>query len=113
MICDFAQYYHILDYKGLSPKLAAVLVVGLPNDSRVKMSVSESKISTIEMLMARIIDELTFQSWAQTKDGQRNRNRPESLLKALTEDKEDEFESFATPEDFRAAWANLTREDDA
>lgn len=113
LICDFAETYHILDYKGLSPKMAAVLCVGLRNDSRVKMKISESKLTLDQMLFARMIDELSFQSWAQTKDGQKNRNRPKSLLKELTEEKEEEYEKFATADDFLSAWENITRENDA
>lgn len=113
LICDFAETYNILDYKGLSPKLAAVLCVGLRNDSRTKMKISGSKITLDQMLAARIVDELSFQSWAKTKDGQRNRNRPKSVLQALTEEKEEEFEKFATADDFRSAWAAITREENA
>ena len=93
--------------------MAAVLCVGLRNDSRVKMKISETKLTLDQMLFARMIDELSFQSWAQTKDGQKNRNRPKSLLKELTEEKEEEYEKFATADDFLSAWENITRENDA
>ena len=77
------------------------------------MKISESKLTLDQMLFARMIDELSFQSWAQTKDGQKNRNRPKSLLKQLTEEKEEEYEKFATADDFLSAWENITRENDA
>lgn len=72
------------------------------------MKLSGSKLTLIQTLLARIVDELSFQSWAKTKDGQKNRNRPKSVLKALTEDKEDEIVSFVSAEDFNRAWESIT-----
>lgn len=72
------------------------------------MKLSNGKITLNQTLLARMVDELTFQSWAQTKDGQKNRNRPESVLKALTEDKEEPVVSFVTAEEFNKAWEKIT-----
>ena len=72
------------------------------------MKLSNSKITLEQTLLARIADELAFQSWTKTKDGQKNRNRPPSMLKAmLEEDKKDETVVFNTLEDFNAAWENI------
>ena len=76
------------------------------------MKLSESKITLTQALIARMVDELSFQSWAKTKDGQKNRNRPQSVLKALTEDKKDELVSFKTAEDFNKAWESITNVND-
>ena len=109
LICDLAEVYHVLNYRELLPSLVATLCFGLKEDSRVKMHFSDSKITLTQTLIARMVDELTFQSWAKTKDGQKNRNRPESVLKALTEEKrtEDELVSFMTAEDFNNAWQEI------
>lgn len=108
LICDFAETYHILNYRELSPELAATLCFGLRDDSRVKMEVSESKLTLEQALLARIADDLSFQSWAQTKDGKKNRNRPPSILKSLLEEKtEDKTEVFSTPEEFNEAWEKI------
>lgn len=72
------------------------------------MKLSGSKITLTQTLIARMVDELTFQSWAKTKDGQKNRNRPESVLKKLTEEIEDELVSFITADDFNKAWESIT-----
>ena len=104
LICDFAETYHILNYRELSPSLAATLCMGLRDDSRVKMKIAGIKITLEQTLLARITDELAFQSWAKTKDGQKNRNRPVSVLKTILEDKKDEVESFMSPEDFDTTW---------
>ena len=108
LICDLAETYHVLNYKELSPDLVATLCFGLKEDSRVKMKLSKSKITLNQTLLARMVDELSFQSWAKTKDGQKNRNRPQSVLKALTEDKMDEVVSFMTVDDFKKAWESIT-----
>ena len=108
LICDLAETYHILNYRELPPELVATLCMGLRDNSRVKMEVSRSKITLEQSLLAHIADDLSFQSWAKTKDGQKNRNRPNSILKTLLEGKKDEMESFMTPEDFNNAWEQIT-----
>lgn len=107
LICDLAETYHILNYKELSPELVATLCMGLRDNSRVKMEISGSKITLEQSLLAHMADDLSFQSWAKTKDGQKNRNRPNSILKTLLEDKKDEMEAFMTPEDFDKAWEKI------
>ena len=41
--------------------------------------------------------------------GQKNRNRPKSILQALTSDHDNENEAFTTPEDFKEAWERIVR----
>lgn len=75
------------------------------------MDISESKLTLEQTLLARMADDLCFQSWAQTKDGQKNRNRPQSILKSLLEDKtEDKAEVFTNPEEFNKAWRKIVNE---
>lgn len=114
LICDLAETYHILAYKEQDPRLIATLCVGLRSDSRVKMFLGEQRITLEQSLLARISDELAFISWSKTKDGQKNRNRPKSLLETLMEGpKEPENESFKTPEEFRAEWNRIVRSSNA
>lgn len=107
-ICDFVQYYHIIDYMELSPGLVATLLVGLPDDSRVKMAISGQKLTLEQNLLARIADTVNFIAWAQTEDAQKNRNRPKSILELLLgNDKKEKLESF-TAEEFDKKWKELT-----
>ena len=62
-----------------------------------------------EALFARMVDELAFISWTKTKDGQKNRNRPKSVLASLTTEKVVEHESFTSAEDFNAEWERIIR----
>lgn len=69
------------------------------------------KISTEMMLMAAILDQLNTLVWFQTEDGQKHRNRPESVLQALTapdKKQEDDIVTFNSGEDFANEWKRLT-----
>lgn len=109
LICDLAQYYHVLDYEALGARLAATLAAGLPEESRSKMGLSGTKVTTGQMLLAIIADRLGWLVWAQTEDGRKGRNRPQSIVETLrgesTED--DKYESFSSGAAFEAARAEL------
>lgn len=104
MICDLAETYHILNYRELPPLLVATFVLGLRGDSRVKMRISESKLSVEQILLAMIVDNLNFQSWTYTKDARKGKTYKEkSVLKTLNgeyEEKKDDLISFETAEEF-------------
>lgn len=108
MICDLAETYHIFNYREYSPLLVGTLVFGLRDDSRVKMALSGQKITFERLLIARAVDELAFQSWTQTKDAQRNKNRPKSILQSLMgEHKKEEYVTFETMDEFREMWNGI------
>ena len=105
MICDLAETYGILDYKGLSLQLVATLVLGLRDNSRVKMKLSGTRIDIQTALLASACDELSFLSWSKTKDAQKNRNKPKSRLQALMGEpkKNSDVVSFDTADEWEAA----------
>ena len=80
LICDFAETYHILDWRGLPINLAATLAAGLPEDSRIKMKIRGDQATIDQILLARICDLLSEWVWAFSK----NAKRPESIVKILT-----------------------------
>ena len=105
MICDLAETYHIFNYREYPPLLVGTLVVGLRDDSRVKMFLSGQKVPLDRVLMARAVDELAFQSWTHSRDAQKNKNRPKSVLQALMgEPKREEYATFETMEEFQRMW---------
>ena len=113
LICDFAETYHILDYLALDPSLAATLAAGLAPESRIMRKLSGAKLGTKTLLLAACADSLSFLAWAQTEDGAKNRNRPKSILQALTgaaEEKPSEIRRFATGMDFDAEWRRIAKE---
>ena len=83
MICDLAQTYHIFDWRELPPSMVATLVIGLPRNSRVKRKLSGIDLDLNEMLIAMAVDSLNILIWQNTRDGQKNRNHPKSIYKAL------------------------------
>ena len=86
MICDFAETYGLYNYKELPPLTVATLLLGLRENSRVRMHVSGSRLTLDQMMEAAILDELRFLSWTKTKHGRRyNQKR---VLKALQGDYE-------------------------
>lgn len=112
LICDLAQYYHILNYKEQSPDLIATLTIGLPDESRVKKALSGSILSFEQIMLVKIFDVLNLLLWTKTKDASHGRNRPESLLeKLINNDKKanDELVGFETPEEFEAYMKSFER----
>lgn len=99
LICDFAETYQVFNYKGLPVKLAATLAAGLREDSRIKMALSDMKVSPDTLLLAAIADRLGIIVWQSTKDAEKGRNRPKSIIESL-QPKQTDVSAFASGEDF-------------
>lgn len=111
LICDMAEYYHVLDYKGLPLQTAAALAAGLPEDSRSIRAMTGSRLTLSERLQAMTADLLRLLVWMRTEDGHKGRNRPASILQILSEGpQEPECQGYESGEDFREAWESLARE---
>lgn len=102
LICDFAETYHIYDYKSLRPSMAATLATGLSMDSRIKRKLSGNPYATNTYLLAAMVDRLSLLVWAQSKDGQKGRRRPAMLTDALRA-AESETEIYDSIEAYEAA----------
>lgn len=104
LICDLAETYHIYDYRQLPVLKVAVFSIGLRDDSRIKMKLSNQKVSTETLLLAGIFDRLSTLAWFKTADGQKGTNRPESIVEQLTaEPKERKEMVFTSGEEFERA----------
>lgn len=111
VICDLAEYYHLYDINSLPALYLATLIRGLRHDSRLACAISGHKYTHTEILLGRIIDELSFQSWTKTKDAQHNHNRPDSLVNIFINGiPEKEIIDFDSPEDFERARAEILEE---
>jgi len=84
LICDFAETYHVLDWRGLPVMLAATLAAGLPDSSRIKCRMAGLKQPLETLLLAKITDLLNLWLWAHTQDGEAGRNQPASIVQAMT-----------------------------
>lgn len=103
LICDFAETYHIYDWRSLPATYAAVLAKGLRPESRIKMALNKEKLSTTQMLQAIIADGIRTLVWHNTEDGHKGENPPESivsLLLGLNNPAAVPGIGFDTPEDF-------------
>lgn len=103
LICDFAETYHVYDWRALPIRTAATLACGLRDNSRIKMLISGTRYKTDTMLLAGIADRLSILAWQRTKDGQRGRNKPRMLIDEMTKKKQRENISYSTPEEYLAA----------
>lgn len=87
----------------------ASFVLGLRDDSRLKMKLQNRKLSTENYLLAGIFDRLSLLVWSKTKDAMKGRNRPKLLLDLL-EKKSSEFNKYYSSEDFEKERKNILKE---
>ena len=108
LICDFAETYHIYDYRSLPLKLAGIFACGLRENSRIMMKISGLKISLNDMMLAAIADNTSLTAWLQTRDGARGINRPKSIIQSITGERKDNITTFRSGEEFDKKWKELT-----
>lgn len=105
LICDFAETYHIYDYKVLPLSLAATLAAGLGDNSRIKRKINEQPTTAEVILSTAILDTLNQIAY-RLSDG--SGVPPESLIYKLYEEHENPskmcmgFESYKEYEAYRA-----------
>ena len=102
LICDFAEYYHIYNYRALPVKYAATLACGLRENSRIKKALSGTSYDTETLLLAAAVGRLSLIWWSKTQDGQQNVNRPALISEALQGTVQDDsnMELFDDREEF-------------
>ena len=110
--CDFAETYGIYDYRELPPLRVALFAIGLSDNSRIKRAMSGMKVSLDTLLLAVISDNLSWLVWSKTKDAQKGKNKPQSVVEAIngkdkTEEEIKENLTFQTAEDFEALWNQI------
>lgn len=109
LICDFAEYYHVLNWRELPLKLAATLAFGLPANSRSKRRRNGLDIPLETLLLAKITDLLTTWIWWHSEDGEKGRNRPQSIVAVLTDKKPEQkdYRVFRSGADFRSEYDRI------
>ena len=112
LICDLAETYHVYDYRSLPVKLVATLSAGLRDDSRIKMKAAGVTVAYDTLLLALIADRIEAFRYGFTKDATTGTNKPVSMVETImgeTKGKTGKV-SFATPEEFEAAFARIIGE---
>ncbi len=106
MICDFAETYHIFNIYQLPVELAATLAIGLRSDARIMLKASGLKVDMKTLLLAHVVDNTAINYYIQTKDAKTGRNKPKSMVKALTSDLDDSkhAKKYDSGEEFLDEW---------
>ena len=104
LICDLAEVYHIFDYKQLPAYRVAVFSLGLSDPSRIKLKLTDRTVDFETMLLAGIFDKVSMLFWSKTKDAEKNKNRPTSVVEMLNGRQENQSKvvSFESGKDFEA-----------
>lgn len=100
LLCDMAETYHIYALNALPLLTIATLAVGLPMEARIYRKLSGQEMPLNTLLLAGIYDGISLLLWSKTKDGEKNRNRPKSFLKSLTQKPDSAVKAFRSPEEF-------------
>ena len=111
LICDFAEVYHVYDWRSIPVKLAATLAAGLPDNSRSIGRLVGLPCGMDTLLLAAIADRLSLLVWSKTKDAQKGRKRPQMITDGLLKksDKKD-IEAFSDVDSFEAARRRFFKE---
>lgn len=112
LICDLAETYGIYNYKSLPVQLVAVFSYGLRENARIwkKLTGVRNIDREIQVL---ILDNLNWLVWAQTEDGSKNVNKPESIYNKLFGDgksKKSDIVAYNSPEEYRQAWERIRKQ---
>ena len=112
LICDMAETYHVLNWRELPLKTAAILASGLHQESRSMRKLTGQKLSSLEYIQLAILDELRLLVYSRTEDAKTGKNKPKSLLmKMLRQEEQPKTLSFRTPEEFEARMQKIIKGD--
>lgn len=116
LICDFAETYHIFDYKALPIKLCSTLAVGLPRTARIWAKLGEPNLRLIkEQALILLLDRVSWIQWAMSDNASQGGEPPKPIYNKVFGLKEDEATSrnvlvFDSPDDFQAERERIRRE---
>lgn len=112
-MCDFAETYHIYDYRQLPLQQAAIFAVGLPADSRIKRKLSGLECSLNDFLLACLVDEVRHLEWMFSKKANKN-NMPKPISDSFIAKKEikkdEQIKVFDSVEAFNKAYRKVVKQ---
>lgn len=71
LTCDFAETYHVMDWRSLPMRLAGTLASGLGNDSRIRTALNGMKVPMTTLQLSLISDALMAIAWLIGGTGER------------------------------------------
>lgn len=109
LICDLAETYHVLDWRGLPLRTAAALAAGLPEDCRCRRRGTGLRVPLRTLLLARIADSAALLVWSRTDDAKKGRNPPALLAEKLVDrPRQSNVKVFRSKEDFDRMYQAMT-----
>ena len=93
LICDFAETYRIYNYRELPARMAAIYAVGLRHDARIQEKINGLQVPVNTLLLASIADAMHISIWQKSKAAADGGAMPQSIVKALTGQKEPGFDT--------------------
>lgn len=107
VVCDFAETYHVFDYRALPLQTAATLACGLRDGSRIRAKLAGTTAGMDTLMLVQIRDALENIRWMFSEDGKARKNPPVFLAPKLLVDERQpaakgRFCSAAEFEQFRA-----------
>lgn len=98
LVCDLAETYHVLNYRGLPLQTLSALAAGLGEDSRSVRGLTGNKVTLNTLLRAKMVDYLGVLVWqnAGCPDGK----APRAMVDILLSDDQDKRETFSSLEEF-------------
>lgn len=111
LICDFAETYHIFDYRSLPARLAATLAAGLRDDSRIKLKAAGVPVGLDTVLLAAIADRVEAFRFGFSKEAEKGKMPPLLVNQILGEqnnkNSKNKTMSFRTADEFEKAYAQI------
>ena len=107
LICDFAETYHVYDYRSLPLRTAATLSAGLRDNSRIKLCAAGAPVALEIILLAGIADRIDAIKYGLSSDSDRAK-RPPFLVETIlgeAEKNQNGAQVFNSAEAFKEAYA--------
>lgn len=103
LYCDFAETYHILDFRKLEADQAARLAAGLRGNSRIRAKAGGLDQTLDTYLSGLQVDLLRGISWGLSDSKKKSKNPPEPIVANFVIKKKAEVRSFSSIDELRAA----------
>jgi len=75
------------------------LAIGLKEDSRIKMAITDNKLNTNQMLLGAIADRVGLLVWQNTENGRKGVKHPVSIITEINRDHSKDIKGFTSGED--------------
>lgn len=95
LICDFAETYHIYNWRSIPVRTAATLAAGLRDDARIRLKMAGLPCSFERFLLAGVFDAARVANWQRSKDGQSGKSKPDMVVKQILKNTQAETDTKA------------------